>query len=90
MAAAGLAEKDRPLLLLTTATADRVRLTDSGTGSEGIRLVDLYRGRTFRFCFSNSQMAAAVTHFIWNRPELPPTPFPPTWRSGRTILIPAT
>src|SRR5262249_42648682 len=32
----------------------------------------IYPGRTFRFCFSNEQMAAAAGQFIWDRDDLPP------------------
>jgi hypothetical protein len=52
-----------PLLLITTATADE---------ASGTPLTELYPERTFRFCFTNQQMADAVTHFIWSQPELRP------------------
>ena len=52
---------DRPLLFLTTATADE---------SGGKDLLDLYPGRTFRFCFTNRQMAEAVLGFVLKNPEL--------------------
>jgi hypothetical protein len=85
-----LPESDRPLLLLTTATADRVagrsdgepspspsrgmpRRSGEKDRSAGVKLTQLYRGRTFRFCFTNQQMATAVSHFIWSRDELRPT-----------------
>jgi hypothetical protein len=58
-----------PLLLLTQATADQERKAD---GSPGAALPDLYAGRTCRFCFTNRQMAAAVTEFVWSRAELRP------------------
>jgi hypothetical protein len=68
-----------PLLLLTTATADRVREDDAGQAAERfdddgpeVPLWSIYPGRTFRFCFTNRQMATAVTRFIWARPELTP------------------
>jgi hypothetical protein len=83
-----LPEVDRPLLLLTTATADRVPVSRPGEsedaaiglplarwGEEGKRppvLSGLYPKRTFRFCFTNRQMATAVTRFIWSKPELRP------------------
>jgi hypothetical protein len=35
-------------------------------------LVNIHAGRTFRFCFTNRQLAAAVTEFIWSRAELRP------------------
>jgi hypothetical protein len=89
----------RPVLLLTYATADRVRrpeesrlrragITPGGPDDpfahlpkpeadeeQNPRLVglhELYPDRTFRFCFTNTQMARAITRFIWSRPELRP------------------
>jgi hypothetical protein len=79
----------RPLLLLTTATADRVSQrtteeieaispphlpgdTEETDVAPGVLLNRIYPGRTFRFCFTNRQMAAAVTHFIWSQEDLRP------------------
>lgn len=70
---------DRPLLLLTEATADEVHAPPgdaddfpaSGTLPELIRL---YPGRTFRFCFTNRQMAEAVTDYLLSDPTLRPGP----------------
>jgi hypothetical protein len=56
-----------PLLLMTTATADRVQLD-----GQMVDLVQIYPGRTFRFCFTNQQMAEAVTDFIWSHDDLRP------------------
>jgi hypothetical protein len=85
-----LPAEDRPLLLLTTATADRValftegeplklrgkhakpRADDKSAEQAGVELTNLYPGRTFRFCFTNKQMAAAVSDFIWSRADLRP------------------
>jgi hypothetical protein len=64
----GLLEDERPLLLFTTATADHVSKPD-GSGQP---LTGIYPGRTYRFCFTNRQMAAAVTDFIWTHDELRP------------------
>jgi hypothetical protein len=71
---------DRPLLLITTATADEVvidpdddRVTPPAAPTRN--LMDVYRGRTFRFCFTNRQMADAVLDFIWNTPGLRPEMF---------------
>jgi hypothetical protein len=91
-AAEALPEEARPLLLLTTATADRVP-DPAGNGSHppsgptppgdepevtpGVPLNGLYPGRTFRFCFTNRQMAGAVTHFLWSQPDLRPDRAPP-------------
>jgi hypothetical protein len=58
-----------PLLLLTTATADHVPVKE-GVPEEPLNW--LHKGRTFRFCFTNRQMAAAITEFIWGRAELRP------------------
>jgi hypothetical protein len=57
-----------PLFLITTATADQVTLEDG----QARNLTDLYAGRTLRFCFTNRQMAEAVTDFIWRHDDLRP------------------
>jgi hypothetical protein len=79
-AAADLPEDDRPLLLFTTATADRVQAEaaygERATHPDGMLLSDIYRTRTFRFCFSNRQMGAAIMRFIWARDELRPDALP--------------
>lgn len=62
--------RGRPLLLITTATADRVDPREGG--SPRVDLTRLYPDRTFRFCFTNKQMADAVTQFIWSHDELRP------------------
>jgi hypothetical protein len=62
-----------PLLLLTAATADRVDVGDR----RDVPLHELHRDRTFRFCFTNQQMAGAVTRFVLGREELRPDPGPP-------------
>jgi hypothetical protein len=81
-----LPEAGRPLLLLTTATADRVPRAGEGgeeldppvsqllwdNDARTVPVPDIYPGRTFRFCFSNRQMATAVTRFLWGRHELRP------------------
>lgn len=67
--AEGLPAEHRPLLLLTAATADRVAPYNGG---EAGPLMRLYPGRTFRFCFTNKQMATAVSDFIWSRDDLRP------------------
>ncbi|HZT79001.1 MAG TPA: hypothetical protein VFA26_02165 [Gemmataceae bacterium] len=79
-AAQRLPEGERPLMLLTTATADQVKPLDepppgepaAGAEQPGVPLADIYRGRTFRFCFSNRQMAEAVTQFLWAQDDLRP------------------
>ncbi len=65
---------DRPLLFITAATVDHVQ---SNAGSFGIpgeepQLTDLYPGRMFRFCFTNKQMAEAVTDYLAQDPSLCP------------------
>jgi hypothetical protein len=52
-----------PLLFLTGATSDE---------ASDRPLTSIYPGRTFRFCFTNRQMAEAVTDFIWSRDDLWP------------------
>src|SRR5205807_4401912 len=47
-----------PLLLLTQATADAA---ETEQGRSEMALNALYPGHTFRFCFTNKQMAEAVT-----------------------------
>jgi hypothetical protein len=79
-ACAALPPASRPLLLLTTATADRVPLEegvadlgpDDPDEPYGIALNRVYPGRTFRFCFTNRQMAGAVTQFLGSQPDLRP------------------
>jgi hypothetical protein len=67
-----------PLLFLTYATADQVSLEkrpryhQPGDPDDRRNLHELYPQRTFRFCFTNRQMAQAVTRFIWSRDELRP------------------
>jgi hypothetical protein len=70
---------DRPLLFLTTATLDNVYPPnpdpdDHPHHSELRNLLDLYPGRSFRFCFSNAQMVRAVTDFVLQDPTLRPGP----------------
>jgi hypothetical protein len=72
-----LPKKDRPLLLLTRATADRVPENEGESpgndpSSRQVELATLYGEHTFRFCFTNEQMASAVTQFIWQRDDLRP------------------
>ena len=57
----------RPLLLITSATADHIYIDEQST-----RLTEIYPERTFRFCFTNLQMALAVSNFIWSRDDLRP------------------
>jgi hypothetical protein len=66
-----LPEADRPLLLITTATADYATAGDPAKGPP-LPLPQIYPGRTFRFCFTNRQMADAVLGFVWSRDDLRP------------------
>jgi hypothetical protein len=58
-----------PLLLLTTATADEE--VDQSSNS-AVALTSIYPEQTFRFCFTNRQMAVAMVDFIWSRDDLRP------------------
>jgi hypothetical protein len=58
---------NKPVMLITTATADLIYLDE-----EEKNLMDIYAGRSFRFCFTNKQMAKAVADFIWSRDDLRP------------------
>jgi hypothetical protein len=60
---------DRPLYLITQATSDKDTSKDTSDPSEPL-LISIYPERTFRFCFTNRQMAVAVTDFVWNRDNL--------------------
>jgi hypothetical protein len=64
----------RPLLLMTTATANEVYLEGELSPR---KLTQVYPDRTFRFCFTNEQMARAVTDFVWLMPDLRPCGKPP-------------
>jgi hypothetical protein len=59
-----------PLLLITTATAEKMSV--EGAEFQEFDLMRVYAGRTFRFCFTNRQMARAVVDFVWRQPELRP------------------
>lgn len=61
----------KPALLLTAATAEQIAVDVSMTGPAGPRLIAIY-DKTFRFCFSNRQMAEALTDFLLNEPSLRP------------------
>jgi hypothetical protein len=58
-----------PLLLLTTATADEGLRKRDGAA---VPLTEIYAERTFRFCFTNKQMAEAVSDFVWSQEALRP------------------
>lgn len=59
----------KPLLFFTTATATGVTHPDEPLPTD---LMSIYPERTFRICFTNEQIAAAVLDFVWSRPDLRP------------------
>lgn len=61
----------QPLLLVTTATANTVYVPNS-EHDDRLDLMNIYRDRSFRFCFTNRQMARAILQFVWQNPELRP------------------
>lgn len=68
----------QPVFIIATATADRVAVRGGSANvlpsaeQDTEDLMDIYPNRSFRFCFTNSQMAQAVTRFIWSRDKLKP------------------
>jgi hypothetical protein len=64
---------DRPALMITTATAEKVE-PEADTAPDPVQLVRIYAGRTFRFSFGDRQMAEAMIDFVYDRPELRPAP----------------
>jgi hypothetical protein len=59
-------DSSTPALLLTTATADDVEVAPG----EGLYpLLQVYPQRSFRFCFTNRQMADALVDFLSCRPD---------------------
>jgi hypothetical protein len=66
-----------PLLLITTATADNV-----GLAVPVHSLMSIYGGLSYRFCFTNSQMAEAIWDFVWTRDDLRPYTRPNTVLPG--------
>lgn len=57
----------KPLMLVTTATADQIYLDEKEHN-----LMEIYPERSFRFCFTNKQMSKAVADFVWSRDDLRP------------------
>lgn len=69
---------ERPLLFLTTATAEDLSTEaddDSGPLGSHRSLLSVYPDRTFRFCFTNRQMADSVLDFVWDNTDLRPISF---------------
>ncbi len=66
----------KPLLLITTASANSYHSSRNEYAIED--LLSVYPGRSFRFCFTNRQMAEAVLDFVWwKKDELRPFRSPP-------------
>ncbi len=58
-----------PALFFTTATASTFADPDEPAAPD---LMQVYAGRSFRMCFTNEQIAAAVVNFVWSQPDLRP------------------
>lgn len=66
---------NRPLLLITTATADAILEGQDNLSPDPRtwpKLIDVYDDRSFRFCFTNRQMAAAVADYVLQDATLRP------------------
>lgn len=64
----------KPLFLIAVATADDVHADDHfDRNYQPKKLIELY-DRSFRFCFTNRQMARTVTDFVLTDPALRPGP----------------
>ena len=76
----------KPLLLLATATADFVYPDKEHENYQADyqppKLVELY-DRSYRFCFTNKQMAEAVTDFVFSDATL--RPGPAVWPGLRAV-----
>jgi len=63
-----------PLLFITTATVDRFVPNNtpnvSTTDEKLPQLIDVYKGHSFRFSFSNSRIAAVLLDFVQSHDEL--------------------
>lgn len=81
---------DRPLLLITTATADSILEGPDEVSRDPRRwpkLIDVYDDRSFRFCFTNRQMAEAVADFALHDGTL--RPGPAVWPGFRAVPMAA-
>jgi hypothetical protein len=81
---------DRPLLLITTATADAILEGQDNLSPDQRawpKLIDVYDDRSFRFCFTNRQMAEAVTDFVLQDATL--RPGPAVWPGFRAVPMAA-
>jgi hypothetical protein len=67
-----VAASAKPLMLVTSATADQIYLDDKVKDLVGASPTGIYPDRGFRFCFTNKQMAHAVADFIWSTDDLRP------------------
>jgi hypothetical protein len=63
-----------PVFLITTATADRYFPGDPQYADLTLeiwpKLMDVYKGRSFRFSFTNTHMAQAVVDFVKQHPDV--------------------
>jgi hypothetical protein len=63
-----------PLFFMTTATADRFAPEGAPTNvpltPDAPRLMHVYKGRSFRFAFTNSRMASVVMAFVKDHPKV--------------------
>ena len=80
---------EKPLLFISQATADEVyRAADSyPVGYVPPQLIKLY-DRSFRFCFTNKQMAEAVTDYVFSDKDLRPGPIPAPSRRRCRMRLP--
>lgn len=78
-----------PLLFITTATTDSFQVSGAANPAEQRQaLLAIYPGRSFRFCFTNMQMAQAVLDFVWSRPELRPRTAWSAWQLACASMSP--
>jgi hypothetical protein len=89
----GTREAGRPLLLITTATANSILLDPPEDGPalpQPKPLMHIYPDRSFRFCFTNRQMAQAVVDFLGTQPDLRPSgdPWPALAAVGQAAAGP--
>src|SRR5262249_8444022 len=62
-----------PLFLVTNATLvrfDESNMANDLTDPKWPKFMDVYKGRTFRFCFTNDHIAHAVLDFVQDNPQV--------------------
>jgi hypothetical protein len=71
-----------PLFLITATTVDRyikhATPNNETTNPAFPLLIDVYKGRSFRFCFTNSRMASVLLDYVHTHEELWPNAPAPT------------